>query len=107
MINEIIAQRIAVARYPHDEARESHPRAGPIIRDIPNTAPFNPNTFDRSSGFDMSASIACATDIFHPVIPSKTLETKIIKIGRVKIHILSSGIKYAAAKTNQLKNVPN
>jgi hypothetical protein len=49
VMREIIAQRIAVPRKEIENHTESDPSAGPTKRDIPNTAPFIPNTFDRSS----------------------------------------------------------
>jgi hypothetical protein len=73
----------------------------------PNTAPFIPKTFVRSFGRLISARIACATDIFPPVIPSNTRERNIIKIGRETIQrIFHSGSRLAIAKTIQLKKVP-
>lgn len=85
VIKEILPHRIAVARYPHELAIESPPRAGQMMRDSPKTAPFIQNTFVRSDGFDISARIACATDTFHPVIPSKTRDKNIITIGSESI----------------------
>lgn len=82
VVNEMIHHNTAVARYHQDEASESPHRAGPIISEKPNTAPFIPKTFVRSSGLLISASIACATDILPHVIPSKTLEINMINIGK-------------------------
>lgn len=107
MIKDIVAPRRAVARYHQLEARESHPSAGPMISENPNTAPFIPNTFVRSCGALISARIACATDIFPPVIPSNTLEKNMIRIGSETIQRISHwGSKLATAKTIQLRKVP-
>lgn len=106
-MSEIIAQTIAVRRYHRLEAIVSHPIAGPIISAKPNTAPFNQNTFVRSSGLLISARIACATDTFHPVIPSNTLAKNMISIGIDIIQIETSGTWLAIHKTTQLRNVPS
>ena len=54
-----------------------------------------------------SATIACATEEFPPVIPSITLAKSITTIGIIIPKIsFDSGIKNASPKTHQLKKVP-
>jgi hypothetical protein len=58
VIAEIIAPKIAVPKNETLLLTENDPRAGHTKRAIPKTAPFIQNTFDLSSGFDISASTA-------------------------------------------------
>jgi len=55
---EIIPQSIAVPRNEYQKPTENDHRAGPTKSDTQNTAPFIPNTFDRSSVVLISASTA-------------------------------------------------
>ena len=77
------------------------------MSDNPNTAPFMPNTLALSSGLVKSAIIACATELFHPVIPSNTRERNITIIGNIANPNTSIfGERYAHASTSQLSIVP-
>lgn len=103
----MLAQRIAVARYPQELPRVSHPSAGHIIRARPKNAAFIQKVFDLSSGLLRSDKIACATDTFPQVIPSNIREINIIKIGRESIPSISM-LGKSAENPNiiQLRNVP-
>lgn len=101
------AQVIAVPKYHILPVIEREPNAGPMSIERPKTAPFTPKIFDLSSGFVRSAIIACATEAFPHVIPSKTRERNITNIGRSKKpKIVVSGRREAIQRTIQLRSVP-
>gem|GEM_PF-4714026 len=62
---------------------ENHPIAGPIIIDIPNTAPIIPNILLLLFPCVISERYAIATPLFHQVIPSIILENNTIRRGRI------------------------
>jgi len=106
VIAEIKAPRIAVHKNETLLHTEREPRAGHTKSEKPKTAPLVQNTLDLSSGSLMSASTAWATEAFHHVIPSNTLERNTTSIGNNTNQNNSvSGSIYAIHNTIQLSNV--
>jgi len=107
VISDIAHHSIAVARYHIDKLSESDQSAGPTRRAIPKTALLNQSIFDLSLLSVISAKIAFETDVFHPVIPSKSLARNITKIGnRRKPNTSVEGSKYDIPSTIQASKVP-
>ena len=68
--------------------RSNDPITGPMIKPSPNIAHISQKFLVFSSLLlEMSVRIACKIDIFHPVIPLMTLESKKIRYAGVMSNI--------------------
>ena len=82
-----------------------HPKIGHTDNARAIIAPKYPKAFDLWDGIVISTKLAATTHIFHQVIPSKALATKIIIKGKDNTQILIWGTKKHKKNKNKLTKV--